>query len=157
MPKVRRYCDSLTFETFQRMFIGHFNLRSNCLGKITRGYDPSQDIIWLRSEIVRWIEGNLVEKWYVGRPAGCASLGLIWLQGIHQTSSYGYQSVHSLNSNISGFLTWPDLQKRTRSKLFKTNFRDMAAYPKPLLGPCRIIIRSRNLSRLGRSKPSTCS
>lgn len=35
-----------------------------CLGKVTRGYDPSQDIIWLRTEIVRWIEGNLLEKWY---------------------------------------------------------------------------------------------
>ena len=32
-------------------------------GKATRGYDPSQDIIWLRSEIVNWIEGNLLEKW----------------------------------------------------------------------------------------------
>ncbi|KAF2740271.1 P-loop containing nucleoside triphosphate hydrolase protein [Polyplosphaeria fusca] len=32
-------------------------------GKATRGYDPSQDIIWLRSEIVRWIQGNLMEKW----------------------------------------------------------------------------------------------
>ncbi|KAG6995430.1 hypothetical protein G7Y79_00045g081010 [Physcia stellaris] len=32
-------------------------------GKPTRGYDPSEDIIWLRSEIVRWIEGNLLEKW----------------------------------------------------------------------------------------------
>ncbi|KAF2470049.1 P-loop containing nucleoside triphosphate hydrolase protein [Lindgomyces ingoldianus] len=32
-------------------------------GKTTRGYDPSQDIVWLRSEIVRWIQGNLMEKW----------------------------------------------------------------------------------------------
>jgi ribosome-binding ATPase YchF (GTP1/OBG family) len=32
-------------------------------GKATRGYDPSQDIVWLRSEIVRWIQGNLMEKW----------------------------------------------------------------------------------------------
>ena len=32
-------------------------------GKATRGYDPSQDIVWLRSEIVNWIEGNLLEKW----------------------------------------------------------------------------------------------
>ncbi|KAI9861829.1 MAG: hypothetical protein M1824_001940 [Vezdaea acicularis] len=32
-------------------------------GKNTRGYDPSQDILWLRSEIVRWILGNLMEKW----------------------------------------------------------------------------------------------
>lgn len=32
-------------------------------GKATRGYDPAQDIVWLRSEIVSWIEGNLLEKW----------------------------------------------------------------------------------------------
>ncbi|KAL2823107.1 P-loop containing nucleoside triphosphate hydrolase protein [Aspergillus granulosus] len=33
-------------------------------GKATRGYDPSQDIEWLRSEIVRWVQGNLMQKWY---------------------------------------------------------------------------------------------
>lgn len=32
-------------------------------GKVTRGYDPSVDIAWLRSEIVQWIKGNLMEKW----------------------------------------------------------------------------------------------
>jgi len=32
-------------------------------GKATRGYDPSQDIAWLRSEIVQWIQGNLMDKW----------------------------------------------------------------------------------------------
>lgn len=32
-------------------------------GKATRGYDPSQDIVWLRSEIVQWILGNLMAKW----------------------------------------------------------------------------------------------
>ena len=32
-------------------------------GKNTRGYDPSVDIEWLRSEIVRWIQGNLTDKW----------------------------------------------------------------------------------------------
>ncbi|RKF79885.1 putative GTP-binding protein [Golovinomyces cichoracearum] len=32
-------------------------------GKTTRGYDPSSDIIWLRSEIVHWILGNLLQKW----------------------------------------------------------------------------------------------
>ncbi|GME33835.1 gtp-binding protein [Neofusicoccum parvum] len=31
-------------------------------GKATRGYDPFQDIAWLRLEIVRWIQGNLMEK-----------------------------------------------------------------------------------------------
>lgn len=48
-------------------------------GKNTRGYDPSQDIVWLRGEIVQWILGNLKEKWW----APCDSLGflrpsLIW-------------------------------------------------------------------------------
>ncbi|KAF1815127.1 P-loop containing nucleoside triphosphate hydrolase protein [Eremomyces bilateralis CBS 781.70] len=32
-------------------------------GKETRGYDPSKDIEWLRSEMVHWVKGNLVEKW----------------------------------------------------------------------------------------------
>ena len=32
-------------------------------GKATRGYDPAQDIEWLRSEVVRWVQGNLMEKW----------------------------------------------------------------------------------------------
>ena len=32
-------------------------------GKATRGYDPSNDIRWLRHEIVQWIQGNLMEKW----------------------------------------------------------------------------------------------
>ncbi|MCJ1472552.1 hypothetical protein MMC13_001201 [Lambiella insularis] len=32
-------------------------------GKTTRGYDPSQDVVWLRSEIENWILGNLMEKW----------------------------------------------------------------------------------------------
>ncbi|KAJ5450616.1 GTP-binding protein [Penicillium daleae] len=32
-------------------------------GKATRGYDPSVDIEWLHSEIVRWVLGNLMEKW----------------------------------------------------------------------------------------------
>lgn len=32
-------------------------------GKETRGYDPSVDIAWLRSEVVAWILGNLMQKW----------------------------------------------------------------------------------------------
>lgn len=32
-------------------------------GKATRGYDPASDIVWLRSEIVRWVLGNLMDKW----------------------------------------------------------------------------------------------
>lgn len=45
-----------------RCRVGHVDKLMS--GKATRGYDPSQDIIWLRSEITQWIEGNLVEKWY---------------------------------------------------------------------------------------------
>ncbi len=37
--------------------------RTNAEGENTRGYDPSQDIAWLRSEIVQWIKGNLWERW----------------------------------------------------------------------------------------------
>lgn len=40
-------------------------------GKVTRGYDPSQDIVWLRQEIVQWIRGNLMEKWFVFCRVGC--------------------------------------------------------------------------------------
>ncbi len=32
-------------------------------GKECRGYDPSQDVRWLREEIVQWIYGNLISKW----------------------------------------------------------------------------------------------
>lgn len=32
-------------------------------GKVTRGYDPSVDIAWLRSEIVAWVRGNLGQRW----------------------------------------------------------------------------------------------
>jgi len=32
-------------------------------GKETRGYDPSVDIAWLRSEIVAWIKGNIWQRW----------------------------------------------------------------------------------------------
>jgi hypothetical protein len=32
-------------------------------GKATRGYDPTNDIVWLRGEIVRWIQGNLMGRW----------------------------------------------------------------------------------------------
>ena len=32
-------------------------------GKATRGYDPSVDVAWLRDEVVRWVLGNLLQKW----------------------------------------------------------------------------------------------
>lgn len=32
-------------------------------GKVTQGYDPINDIDWLRSEIHSWITNNLLKKW----------------------------------------------------------------------------------------------
>ncbi|KAK3327525.1 P-loop containing nucleoside triphosphate hydrolase protein [Cercophora scortea] len=58
-------------------------------GKNTRGYDPSVDIAWLRSEIVAWIRGNLMEKWGSIRRRHIAIKGnpVDTLQG--QFSGYG--------------------------------------------------------------------
>lgn len=61
-------------------------------GKVTRGYDPSADIAWLRSEIVAWIHGNLTEKWGSIRRRHLAtkSTAVETLQG--QFSGYGSTS-----------------------------------------------------------------
>ena len=61
-------------------------------GKNTRGYDPSVDIEWLRGEIVRWIQGNLMEKWGSIRRRHVAIKGnaVDTLQG--QFSGYGSTS-----------------------------------------------------------------
>lgn len=32
-------------------------------GKVTQGYDPINDIDWLRSEIHSWVMNNLLKKW----------------------------------------------------------------------------------------------
>lgn len=58
-------------------------------GKATRGYDPSNDIVWLRSEIVSWILGNLVEKWgsIKRRHVAVKATAVETLQG--QFSGYG--------------------------------------------------------------------
>lgn len=61
-------------------------------GKATRGYDPSVDIEWLRGEIVRWIQGNLMEKWgsIKRRHVAVKSTAVDTLQG--QFSGYGSTS-----------------------------------------------------------------
>lgn len=58
-------------------------------GKATRGYDPSQDIVWLRSEIVSWILGNLMQKWgsLKRRHVAVKATAVETLQG--QFSGYG--------------------------------------------------------------------
>lgn len=62
-------------------------------GKATRGYDPSQDMVWLRSEIVRWIQGNLMAKWgsLRRRHVAVKATAIETLQG--QFSGYGSTSV----------------------------------------------------------------
>ncbi|TVY56919.1 putative GTP-binding protein [Lachnellula cervina] len=61
-------------------------------GKATRGYDPSQDIVWLRSEIVQWIRGNLMGKWgsIKRRHIAVKATAVETLQG--QFSGYGSTS-----------------------------------------------------------------
>ncbi|KAL8669194.1 MAG: hypothetical protein Q9168_006206 [Polycauliona sp. 1 TL-2023] len=71
-------------------------------GKATRGYDPSQDIIWLRSEITRWIEGNLVEKW-----------GSIKRRHIANKAN----PVETLQNQFSGYGSTPQIVARTLAHL----------------------------------------
>ncbi|KAK0283326.1 hypothetical protein LTR35_006400 [Friedmanniomyces endolithicus] len=61
-------------------------------GKATRGYDPSADIAWLRDEIVRWVLGNLMQKWggLKRRHTGIKATAVETLQG--QFSGYGSTS-----------------------------------------------------------------
>lgn len=71
-------------------------------GKSTRGYDPSQDIIWLRSEIVQWIRGNLMEKW-----------GSIKRRHIAVKAT----AVETLQGQFSGYGSTASLVARTLDKL----------------------------------------
>ncbi len=61
-------------------------------GKATRGYDPSVDIAWLRDEIVRWVLGNLMQKWggVKRRHTAIKATAVETLQG--QFSGYGANS-----------------------------------------------------------------
>jgi ribosome-binding ATPase len=61
-------------------------------GKTTRGYDPSVDIAWLRDEIVRWVLGNLMQKWggVKRRHVAVKATPVETLQG--QFSGYGANS-----------------------------------------------------------------
>ena len=49
------------FDSTIMTFANHWGIIAE--GKETRGYDPSQDIVWLLGEIVRWVSGNLMQKW----------------------------------------------------------------------------------------------
>jgi len=61
-------------------------------GKVTQGYDPINDIDWLRSEIHSWITNNLLKKWpnIVRRHVATKSTAIETLQT--QFSGYGSTS-----------------------------------------------------------------
>ncbi|KAL2159655.1 hypothetical protein VTH06DRAFT_2224 [Thermothelomyces fergusii] len=71
-------------------------------GKNTRGYDPSVDIAWLRSEIVAWIKGNLMEKW-----------GSIKRRHVAAKAT----AVETLQSQFSGYGSTAAVVARTLDKL----------------------------------------
>ncbi|KAI9289290.1 P-loop containing nucleoside triphosphate hydrolase protein [Umbelopsis sp. AD052] len=58
-------------------------------GKVTQGYDPINDIDWLRSEIHSWVLNNLLKKWpnIVRRHTATKSTAIETLQA--QFSGYG--------------------------------------------------------------------
>ena len=76
--------------------------RTNAEGENTRGYDPSQDIAWLRSEIVAWIKGNLYERW-----------GSIKRRHVAVKAS----PVETLQGQFSGYGSTKELVARTLDRL----------------------------------------
>jgi hypothetical protein len=56
--------------------------------KVTRGYDPSKDILWLRGEIVSWIRGNLMEKWFVRLAPHITVFILTSCKGFYQEAAH---------------------------------------------------------------------
>lgn len=71
-------------------------------GKATRGYDPSVDIEWLRGEIVRWVEGNLMEKW------GSIKRRHVAIKG---------NAVDTLQGQFSGYGSTRDVVARTLDRI----------------------------------------
>jgi len=73
-------------------------------GKATRGYDPSNDIVWLRSEISRWILGNLIKdgKWGSVKRRHVATKA---------------PNVETLQNNLSGYGSTSTTIQRTLDKL----------------------------------------
>ncbi|KAK3044855.1 hypothetical protein LTS18_000173, partial [Coniosporium uncinatum] len=73
-------------------------------GKATRGYDPSNDIVWLRSEISRWILGNLMKdgKWGSVKRRHVATKA---------------PNVETLQNNLSGYGSTSTTIQRTLDKL----------------------------------------
>jgi ribosome-binding ATPase len=76
--------------------------KTDAEGKNTRGYDPSVDIAWLRSEIIAWIKGNLWERW-----------GSIKRRHVATKST----AQQTLTAQLSGYSATPTLIARALDKL----------------------------------------
>ncbi|MCJ1402992.1 hypothetical protein MMC11_006214 [Xylographa trunciseda] len=79
-------------------------------GKATRGYDPSQDIVWLRSEIENWILGNLMEKWgsLKRRHIAVSTLTLLTFStNVLLTVPLEATAVETLQGQLSGYGSTP--------------------------------------------------
>ena len=91
--------------------------------------------MWLRSEIVRWIEGNLLEKWWVSDSQSLSLPKLMFTQGLYQTSPCRHQyattaagasilltteeanPVETLQNQFSGYGSTPQTVARTLDRL----------------------------------------
>lgn len=87
-------------------------------GKVTVGYDPINDIDWLRSEIHSWVLNNLIKKWdnIVRRHVATKSPIVETLQA--QFSGYGTNRI-IMNQILDKFANKDPLQKWDGKTLFK--------------------------------------
>ncbi|KAJ3194627.1 hypothetical protein HK101_002271 [Irineochytrium annulatum] len=70
---------------------------TDAAGKVTQGYDPIDDIDWLRSEIHGWIYGNLMKRW-----GGIA----------RRHAAVKAQAAETLQNQFSGYGSTPALAQR---------------------------------------------
>ncbi|OMJ15496.1 putative GTP-binding protein [Smittium culicis] len=91
-------------------------------GKVTKGYDPTNDIEWLRSEIHAWIFNNMNKKWdsTVRRHIATKSTSANTLQS--QLSGYGANKDIVMNSLGSDYSKLP-LNEWKNEDLYNFVFR----------------------------------
>lgn len=81
-------------------------------GKETSGYDPTQDIAWLLSEIQAWIRGNLQQKWSAFKRK--ASTGMA-LHSVLQRYLAGYGADKKMCSKVASLMPAALLKKPIES------------------------------------------
>lgn len=105
-------------------------------GKSTRGYDPSNDIVWLRTEVEKWIEGNLLQKWgslrrrHVATKANAVDTLQAQFSGYGSTSTTVVQTLDAMQLNTP-LESWDEnTVKRMVSQFVKTRFPTVLALNK---------------------------